>query len=143
MEGLQEVELRQDESSARTVGIVPADDVSPAVWSIKVTDAKAKQPVTDNEPDLFAQIDKGSARKLVFTDYLTASELAHWLKKQMDAGTRVEPRLKKMTFHVNGVSATKPHPERGDTIGNSNKVLIPFKHVRDDCEPNPNMTASK
>jgi hypothetical protein len=143
LEGLQEVELRQDESSARTVGIVPADDVSPAVWSIKVTDAKAKQPVTDNEPDLFAQIDKGSARKLVFTDYLTASELAHWLKKQMAAGTRVEPRLKKMTFHVNGVSATKPHPERGDTIGNSNKVLIPFKHVRDDCEPDRNMTASK
>jgi hypothetical protein len=140
LEGLQEVELRQDESSARTVDIVPADDVAPAVWSIKVTDARAKQPVIDNEPDLFAQIDKGSARKLVFTDYLTASELAHWLKAQMAAGTRAEPRLNKMTFRVNGLSAAKPHPERGDTTG---KTLTPFKHVRDDCEPHPNMTASK
>jgi hypothetical protein len=58
----------------------------------------------------------------------------------MAAGTRAKPRLNKMTFHVNGLSAAKPHPERGDTTG---RTLTPFKHVRDDCEPNPNMTASK
>jgi hypothetical protein len=126
LEGLQQVELLQEESDAQAVDIVPADDISPAVWSIKVTDPKAKQPITDDASDLSAQIDRASARKLVFTDYLTASELVHWLKTQMAAGTGSEPRLRKMTFHVN-----------------SGQTLTPFKHVRDDCESRPNMTASK
>jgi hypothetical protein len=108
LEGLQQVELRQDEFSAETVNIVPADDIAPAVCSIKVTDARAKRPVTDDAPDLFAQLDKGSARKLAFTDYLTASELAHWLKTQMAAGTRGEPRLQKMTFHVDSRKTLTP-----------------------------------
>jgi len=79
--------------------------------------------VTDGAPDLKAQIDKGSARKLVFTDYLTASELAHWLKIQL-AGTRAKPRLSKMklTFDVE-----------------ANR----FKHVVDDCKSTPQLTASR
>lgn len=124
LEGLQQVELRQDGFSAGTVDIVPADDIAPAVWSIKVTDSSTKTPVADEAPDLFAQIDKGSRRKLAFTDYLTASELAHWLKTQMAAGA--EPRLQNMMFLVD-----------------SNKTLTPFKHVTDDCKHKPNITASE
>jgi hypothetical protein len=118
------VELRQDVFDARTVEIVPADDIAPAVWSIKVT--KAKQSIEGDTPDLAAQIDNGSRRKLAFTDFLTASSLAHWLKTQMAAGTG-SPRLQKMTFQV----------DPSDT-------LTPFKHVRDDCQQEPtNITASK
>jgi hypothetical protein len=126
LEGLQKVELRQDVFDAGTVDIVPADDIAPAVWSIKVTDARAKEPVTDDAPDLFAQINKGSARKLAFTNYLTASELVHWLKTQMAAGTRGEPSLQKMTFHVD-----------------SSKTLTPFKHITDDCQPKSKMATNR
>jgi hypothetical protein len=129
LEGSQQVALSQDADSADTVDIVPADDIAPAVWSIKVTDAKpdarANLPVTADASDLFAQIDNGSPRKLVFTDYLTASELAHWLKTQLAASPRREPKLKKMTFHID-----------------STKTLTPFKNVTNDCGPRPQLTAS-
>jgi hypothetical protein len=126
LEGLQQVELSQEGYNAEAVDIVPADDIAPAVWSIKVTDAKAKPPVTDDTPDLTAQIDKGSVRKLVFTDYLTTSELAHWLKTQMATSTGPDPRLKTMTFHVD-----------------SGKTLTPFKHVVNDCKSTLETNASK
>jgi hypothetical protein len=124
IEGLQQVELKQDASaSAQAVPIVPADDIAPAVWSIKVTDEKTRHPATDGALDLKARIDNGSARKLVFTDYLIASELTHWLKTQLAAGTGAQPRLNKMTFMVD-----------------ANNTLTPFKHVADDCEPKREMT---
>jgi hypothetical protein len=127
LEGLQEVELRRGESSPEPVDVVPADDVAPAVWSVKVTDANATQPITDKALDLFAQIDSGSARKLVFTDYLTASELAHWLKRCMAAGAGSNPRMDKMKMTF---------------IVDKSKTLTSFKHVTDDCKSAQQMTAS-
>jgi hypothetical protein len=127
VEGMQEIELIQDGYDAGKVEIVPADDIAPAVWSIKVTDASQdKGPVTDDMPNLTGQIENGSARKLVFTDYLTASELTHWLKTQLAANPDAEPRIRTMTFHV---AATK--------------TLTPFKHGANDCDPTPQENASR
>jgi hypothetical protein len=57
------------------VPIVPADDVSPAVWSIKDECGKV----------LSGRSGSGTPRKLVFTDYTTASDLVHWIKANHDA----------------------------------------------------------
>ena len=126
VEGLQEVELIRDGYDAGKVEIVAADDIAPAVWSIKVTDSSDTGPVTDDKPDLKGQTENGSARRLVFTDYLTASELAHWLKTQLAAKPHSEPRLKTMTFHAD-----------------PRKTLTPFKHGANDCEPEPQKNASR
>ncbi len=117
VEGSQEVELNQAGYDAKSVDIVAADDIAPAVWSIKVTDETDNTPVTEDKPDLTGQTKNGSVRKLVFTDYLTASELAHWLKTQMAADAQSEPELKTMTFQVD-----------------SRNTLTPFKHVTNDCK---------
>src|SRR5215469_3867487 len=141
LEGSQQVELSQDVDIPDAADIVPADDIAPAVWSIKVTDAnpdaKPQPSVTEDMPDLFAQIEHGSPRKLVFTDYLSASELAHWLKTQFAANSRREPKLKKMTFRVGSNNSNKTLPPL-----DSKKTLTPFKHVTNDCEAPPPRIAS-
>jgi hypothetical protein len=119
IEGAQEVELQQDGFDAGPVDIVPADDIAPAVWSIKVTSAPSDggKPATDDSPDLRAKTLNGADRKLVFTDYTTASELSHWLKTEMAADASNKPGLDKMEFQVT-----------------ANKTLTPFKHVAEDCK---------
>jgi hypothetical protein len=56
------------------IPIVPADDVSPAVWYIKTEDGAA----------IKAESGAGSARRLVFTDYTVASDVIHWIKNWDD-----------------------------------------------------------
>jgi hypothetical protein len=55
------------------IPIVPADDVSPAVWYITADGAAVK-----------AKSGAGAPRKLVFTDYTLASDVIHWIKDQKD-----------------------------------------------------------
>jgi hypothetical protein len=124
IEGLQEVELHEDADNAHEVEVVPADDIAPAVWSIKVSDhADGSKLVTDDVPDLMGKADDATPRKLVFTDYLTASELVHWLKLRMAAKNSNAPGLKMMLY---------AGPDQPLT---SEKTLTPFKHVANDCEP--------
>jgi hypothetical protein len=70
MEGRQKVKLIKDGEPVHEVEIVPADDVSPAIWSIRSL---------ENET-LKAKTDDGEWHDLVFTDPRMASELIHWLK---------------------------------------------------------------
>lgn len=124
VEGMQQVELSKEGYNAGKVQIVPADDIAPAVWSIKVTDAADRAPVVDDKPDLTGQVEHARPRRLVFTDYLTASELAHWLKTKMATGD--DPTVGKMKFNVD-----------------PGKTLTPFKHVTDDCHPLTQSAASR
>jgi len=65
------------------IPIVPADDVSPAVWYIKTEDGAA----------IKAESGAGSARRLVFTDYTVASDVIHWIKYWADPKTIGRLRL--------------------------------------------------
>lgn len=70
-EGLQIVELDRSGEDVQDVEIVPADDIAPAVWSINYQ--QNGQPLT-------AHVQGDTPHRLVFSDYVTASELIHWLK---------------------------------------------------------------
>jgi hypothetical protein len=108
LEGLQTVKLTQDGEVKQTVEIVPADDIAPAVWSIK---RQTTEPDPGQAPDLRASVPGGTRRRVVSTDYLTMSELTHWLKSKGPGHA-----LSSMGFDY----------AEGDT-------LVPFKNVSDDC----------
>ena len=120
VEGAQQVKLIKGGYDAQSVNIVDADDIAPAVWSVKVTDAANPSPATDTSPDLVGLIEHGTPRRLVFTDYLTATALAHWVKAQLANAPAREPVLNGLSFQVD-----------------PSKALTPFKHTRNDCEPLP------
>lgn len=71
-EGAQDVALTRDAQEQIRAAVVPADDVSPGVWRIRLA----------NGDLLTAYAEGGQARPLVFTDYGTAADLAHWLRFQ-------------------------------------------------------------
>ena len=84
-EGQQRVTLLRGYDNRKPAVIVPADEVSPAVWSIQFTPEKF-QPEAGNS-DLpqsvsfvHAKVDTGQARELVFTDFGMASRFAHVLR---------------------------------------------------------------
>ena len=66
----------------------------------------------DDAPDLRAKTPDGALRRVVSTDYVTLSELTHWIKAH-DAGTA----LHELTF--NNVK---------------DETLVPFKNVGNDCK---------
>jgi hypothetical protein len=128
VEGNQEVELRQNGYDAGTVEIVPADDISPAVWTIKVT--AGTKPPDDDSDDLTGKVLNGSERRLVFTDYVTASQLAHWLKVQLAKPGKSNP---------DGSKVENSDPVSSDNftfLVTAGKTLTPFKHTKNDC-PDP------
>ena len=106
-EGLQQVEVRRGAEEGHEVEFVRADDISPAVWSIQRHDRDGTRSST-----LQARTNESYPRDLVFTDYVTASELTHWLKANMD-----NPRLSDLTFEVS-----------------PDDVLVPTKMTRNECK---------
>jgi hypothetical protein len=86
-EAKQKVILQRDADEQKDVEIVRADDVSPAVWSIKILPNRQKAQ-TGNEETRYLSAhaaDGGEFRKLVFTDYAQASKLAHWVRVHPNA----------------------------------------------------------
>jgi hypothetical protein len=94
-ESQQEVELIRKADGPKDVEIVPADDVSPAVWYIKVlTQSEAQSAVkgtltngnvSNNQPDpmLGGRVDSDSPyRNIAFSDYGQASAFAHWVRQR-------------------------------------------------------------
>ena len=107
-ESRQVVSLVHDADPPRDVVMVPADDVSPAVWAVQIL---------PNEPEsgpqlkfLGAKVDGGETRELVFTDYGQASKMAHW------ARTHYKERLNTLTLDYDGSSS-----------------LAPYKMIKDEC----------
>ena len=80
-ESRQDVAVSQDGEKKRDIEIVPADDVSPAVWSIKFVSHEAHGSGNPGlETYLAGSVDDGVQRGLVFTDYGQAAQLAHWVR---------------------------------------------------------------
>lgn len=124
VEGTQKVELRQSGYDAGTIELVPADDISPAVWTIKVTDLSASGPDADvsKSPDMTGKIKNGSERRLAFTDYLTAAQVAHWLKVQLSRKASPAP---KVTVEDPDTHMTFTLPVKS--------TLTPFKRTDNEC----------
>jgi hypothetical protein len=124
-EGQQRVTLLRGYDNKKPAVIVPADEVSPAVWSIQFTPEKF-QPEAGNS-DLsqsvsfvHAKVDTGQARKLVFTDFGMASRFAHVLRLHSIGhnGWDKEAMLGNLNFdYPKGAS------------------FSPFKTSNDECDP--------
>jgi len=110
-ESNQSVTLVRDAESKADVEIMSADEVSPAVWSLK----KCAQAKCGAEVEsLTATIkDSDRYRRVVFTDYGVAVKLAHWLRTNKQS----TPAGSNYTFNYGGES------------------LIPVKTARDECRP--------
>jgi hypothetical protein len=84
-EGLQDVTLRRDAEDKQDVELLNADDVSPAVWSLKLCeDAHCTGPDPYVLEARLATQDgtrnTSPWRKVVFRDYGVAIRVAHWLR---------------------------------------------------------------
>lgn len=125
-ESRQDVQLIRAGEDKADVEVMSADEVSPAVWSLKICDTSQ----CEKEPPKFLQAmakGKGSKdqkaagvmRNVVFADYGKAVNVAHWLR-----------------------NAAPESPDRSNYIFNypsaapgSKQALIPFKNTRDECGP--------
>ena len=117
VEGDQTVDLVKDSYDVGPVVLVPADDISPAVWTIKKTDPN-KKSAEDGDEDVTAKLQNGTERRLVFTDALTATQVAHWIKLQL---SKTDPHLTDQSSNL-------------AFIASKDSTLTPFKHVPNDCK---------
>jgi hypothetical protein len=119
-EAKQTVSLVRDEDQKQDVEIVGADDVSPAVWSLKICVDKCDRDGSDKnlkDNDLQAHVSSGSKpRKLVFTDYGQAVKLAHWLRHQREGAI-----LSNLKFNY----PVSKFP---------NASLVPLKNIKNECD---------
>jgi hypothetical protein len=125
-ESRQDVQLIRAGEDKADVEVMSADEVSPAVWSLRICDTSQ----CENDPQKFLQAmarGKGSKdqkaagvmRNVVFADYGKAVNLAHWLR-------HVEPEsLDRSNYIFN-------YPSRAP---GSKQALIPFKNTPDECRP--------
>jgi hypothetical protein len=91
-EGKQGVVLVKDASDFDTnnrpgslATIMTADEVSPAIWQIvtKIDTKDGNTEVADpaGQQDIQAGVQGGNPRPLLFTDFGTATQLAHWIRE--------------------------------------------------------------
>jgi hypothetical protein len=113
-EARQGVQFVRDVDHERDMDIVSADDVSPAVWTLKTCSGECNQ--TEKDPNLQAFVPDGQSRDLVFTDYGQAVKLAHWLRHHQGAT-------------VSNLQFNYPRPEAPHA-----KSLMPYKMVGDECD---------
>jgi len=101
-EGQQDVTLLRKANDQKDVEIVPADDVSPAIWHIRlIPQAKNTPPCTadtgtaDESSGQAALMLQGHAdensplRDIVFSDYGQASAFAHWVRYKYECKTKI------------------------------------------------------
>ena len=112
-ESKQKVTIMRDAEERADVEVMNADEVSPAVWSLKKC---AQTKCGDDSQPLKATVkDAQRFRKVVFTDYGVAVKLAHWLRTNKQS----TPAGSNYTF---------------DYGPNSNESLIPVKSRIDECQ---------
>jgi hypothetical protein len=113
-ESQQRVRFVRDAEKKVDVEIASADDVSPAVWTLKMCHGQCDPDGKDPTLQAFVA-PHGLKRDLVFTDYGQAVKLAHWLRYQQKDVT-----LTKLRFDY--PFAQKPPPS-----------LVPYKNTKNDC----------
>jgi hypothetical protein len=123
-ESQQDVELIRAGEDKADVEVMSADEVSPAVWSLRICDSDQ----CDNEPlkllqakvrEQEGQTSTGVMRNMVFADYGKAVNVAHWLRSER----KETPGRSAYTFNY-------PSAAQG-----SKQALVPYKNTRDECKP--------
>ncbi len=117
-ESKQAVVLSHDAEDKQDVDIVSADEVSPAVWTLRLCEEATC--AGDDHHTLMASVpepsgaqDKTAWRKVVFTDYGVAIRLAHWLRTEQKS----TPPNTTYRFNYPGdgtYAAIKPVKVKGD-----------------------------
>jgi hypothetical protein len=131
-EGKQSVRLVRDAEDKQDVEIMGADEVSPAVWSLRLCKDPQCTGEGTSEDVLRAKVQPGLAgaqnawRKVVFTDYGVAIRLAYWLKRH-ETG-----RLPNPSYKINYPNYT----------GGTYATLKPAKINGDECKAEAPITAS-
>jgi hypothetical protein len=111
-ESRQAVTLLREAEDKQDLEIMPADEVSPAVWSLHLCagdkcDGKSDELLT-------ASVKNGQPRRLVFNDYGEAVKLAHWLKVK----NKNNNSASRYTFN---------YPD------SDKRSIVPVKNTDDDC----------
>jgi hypothetical protein len=125
-ESQQDVELIRAGEDKADVEVISADEVSPAVWSLRICDTSQ----CDSEPVKLLQAKvrptegqdhttPGVMRNVVFADYGKAVAVAHWLRYARNE----TPHGSKYTFN---------YPS---AVQDSKQALVPYKNTRDECKP--------
>ena len=132
-ESKQEVTLAHDAEDKQDVDIMSADEVSPAVWSLKL--CQDAQCADEHAPPLTAMVPPSDpqsqspslSRKVVFTDYGVAIRLARWLRTHPDT----KPPHTDIQFNYQGQS-------------DKNYVsVVPVKTTEDECKPEGEQMTSR
>ena len=124
-ESKQAVTLLHDAEDKHDIDIMSADEVSPAVWSLKVCGTPNCDGDDGYSYPLKARFgDTGQWRKVVFTDYGDAVKVAHWLR------TTPPDRRPRPGYAFNYPSAANdPAAPSPDT-----ESLVPVKKTGDECK---------
>jgi hypothetical protein len=125
-ESQQDVELIRGGEDKADVEVTSADEVSPAVWSLRICDTSDCDAERPNPLKAMAtrkgtkrQTSTGVMRDVVFTDYGKAVNVAHWLRSTQQK----TPDRSDYTFN---------YPSDAP---NSKQALVPFKNTRNECKP--------
>ena len=125
----QAVTLVRDAEDKEDLDAVSADEVSPAVWSLEKCEKGQCEDGDENKNPLRATVRNGPQqwRKVVFTDYGVAVQVAHWLrtndnsafsdlKYKFDYGSDCDTALRtKRRWFPSGPRAMSARPRK--TIG--------------------------
>jgi hypothetical protein len=118
-ESRQRVRFVRDADKKIDVEIASADEVSPAVWTLKICQGQCDPDGKDRNLKAFVA-PHGQKRDLIFTDYGQAVKLAHWLRYQPRGVT-----LNKLQFDY--------------PLDGSPASLVPYKNTKNDCENDINV----
>ena len=125
-ESRQDVTLIRDGEDKADVEVMSADEVSPAVWSLRICDSSEcdTEPLKLLQATVKANGEKdgkavGILRNVVFTDCGKAVNVAHWLRRAQ----KKTPDNSSYTFN---------YPSDAP---NSQQALVPVKNTRDECKP--------
>ena len=121
----QQVTLLHGAEAKQDVEIMSADEVSPAVWSIKLFPCNdGKCPPSEDlmaQPSSLGKPDPSSWRRVVFTDYGVAIRLAQWLRTHPTEARHTEIGSIRFNFPFNSKD-------------NLNSSLRPSKCKKDECK---------
>jgi hypothetical protein len=128
-EAKQSVTLVRDAEDKQDLDIMSADEVSPAVWSLRLMSCNKEKctegDVLQAQPSATDSPNPSLWRKIVFTDYGVAIRTAHWLRthptETLSSGYRFN------------------YPVGAD--GKTYTSLVPFKKTADECKAPPPVIA--
>jgi len=126
-EGHQDVTFLRAAEEKRDIEMVGADDVSPAVWSIKILHEEGK---TESPEFVKAHLEENAPwRELVFTDYGLTVRAIHWFRTQ--SGNYNDKDKLKFNYldEVNEIKGANRNNDKPTVMPS----LVPVKRTQNEC----------